>query len=161
MKTPRRIPSIGALFAVLLAFVAGLTSPTDALAKKAKGEGDGVPVTVTVLDIEGNPVPTAVIRHPEEADRRRENAVTGEWTGSVLYLPDGSEMIFTPGMSIQLEISAPGYMTQIIQYDIRKRGNKVEITLPKLEFDEGDIEEPLIQFGRDKPRDVGGAAPAN
>ncbi|MEC8424441.1 MAG: hypothetical protein VX000_11740, partial [Myxococcota bacterium] len=64
----------------------------DALAKKKdRSPGEGVPVTVVVLDEAGEPVPTAVIRHPDEADRRRVNAVTGEWTGSVLYLPDGSE----------------------------------------------------------------------
>lgn len=162
MHPPRRhTRRLSTLLAAVLAVVVGLLGSTDALAKKKKGDSDGVPVTVTVLDVEGNPVPTAVIRHPDEADRRRVNAVTGEWTGSVLYLPDGSEMIFTPGMTLTLEISAPGYMTQIIQYDIRKRGNKVEITLPQLTFDEGDIEEPLIQFGRDKPRDGGGAGPAN
>jgi hypothetical protein len=149
------------LLAVALAFVvSGLAGP-DAHAKKKKKDGEGTPVTVRVLDIEGAPVPTAVIRHPDEADRRRVNAVTGEWTGSVLYLPDGSEMIFTPGITLTLEISAPGYMTQIIQYDVRKRGNKVEITLPQLDLDDVDVEEPLIQFGRDKPRDVGGSGPAN
>lgn len=147
----------------LLAFVLGVLvslGSAEALAKKKdRSPGEGVPVTVVVLDEAGEPVPTAVIRHPDEADRRRVNAVTGEWTGSVLYLPDGSEMIFTPGMSLTLEISAPGFMTQVIQYDIRKRGNKVEITLPEISLDDDDVEEPLIQFGRDKPRDVGVEAP--
>ncbi len=132
-----------------------------AFAKKGKDD-EGVPVYVKVLDLEGEPVSTAVIRHPDEADRHRVNALTGEWFASVLYLPDGSEMIFTPGMSIQFEISAPGYMTQIIQYDIRKRKNRLEVTLPLLPIEEEEeIEEPLIQFGRDRPRDVGGAGPAN
>jgi hypothetical protein len=145
---------------VLLTALLTVSSSSDALAKKRdKAPGEGVPVTVVVLDLDKEPVATAVIRHPDEADRRRVNAVTGEWTGSVLYLPDGSEMIFTPGMSLTLEISAPGYMTQIIQYDIRKRGNKVEITLPAIDLDEDDVEEPLIQFGRDKPRDVGVESP--
>ena len=121
----------------------------------AKGEKtEGVPVEVKVIDTEGAPVSTAVVRHPDEADRHRVNALTGSWSASVLYLPDGSEMIFTPGMSIQLEVSAPGYMTQIIQYDIRKRKNKIEVTLPKLDLENSEVEEPLIQFGRDKPRDV-------
>ena len=148
-----------ALLVFVLTALLALTAP-DALAKKrAKGPGEGVPVTVVVLNVDGEPVPTAVIRHPDEADRRRVNAVTGEWTGSVLYLPDGSEMIFTPGMTLTLEISAPGFMTQVIQYDIRKRGNKVEIILPGISLDDDDVEEPLIQFGRDKPRDVGVETP--
>lgn len=133
----------------------------DALAKK-NTDGDGVPVYVTVMDLQGEPVSTAVIRHPDEADRHRVNAATGEWFASVLYLPDGSELIFTPGMTIQFEISAPGYMMQIVQYDIRKRKNRIEVTLPPLPLDEDDeIEEPLIQFGRDRPREVGSGGPAN
>lgn len=131
-----------------------------ALAKKSAA-GDGVPVKITVLDDGRKPVPTAVIRHPDEADRHRVNSLTGAWEGSVLYLPDGSELIFTPGMSIRLEISAPGYMTQIIQYDIRKRKNNIEVTLPQIELEEDSVDEPLIQFGRDKPRDVGAQGPAN
>ncbi len=130
-----------------------------ALAKKKDGEG--VNVKVTVLDDVGAPIPTAVIRHPQEADRHRVNSLTGAWEGSVLYLPDGSEMIFTPGMNIEFEISAPGYMTRIVQYDIRKRKNNIEVSLPTLVMDEAGIEEPIITFGRDKPRDAGGAGPAN
>ena len=139
------------------AMVWAIVSPT---AEAAKDE-EGVPVTIQVLDIAGDPIPTAVVRHPEEADRHRVNSITGEWTAPVLYLPDGGELIFTPGMSIRLEVSAPGYMTQIIQYDIRKRRNKVEVTLSQLAMDDEDIEEPLIQFGRDKPREGGGTGPAN
>lgn len=122
---------------------------------------EGVPVKVTVLDEEGEPIPTAVIRHPDEADRHRVNSLTGSWEESKLYLPDGSELVFTPGMSIQLEVSAPGFLTQIIQYDIRKRKNVIEVALPALALDESGIEEPLLQFGRDKPRDGAGTGPAN
>ena len=89
----------------------------------------------------------------DEADRHRVNALNGEWTGSVLYLPDGTEMVFTPGMSITLEVSAPGFMTKIVNYDIRKRKNRVEVALPTLVVDESGIDEPIITFGRDKPRD--------
>ena len=150
MRTPKI--ALAALFA--------LASSGPALAKK--NDGEGVPVYVKVLNLEGEPVSTAVIRHPDEADRHRVNALTGEWFASVLYLPDGSEMVFTPGMTIQFEVSAPGYMTQIIQYDIRKRKNRLEVSLPLLPIEEEEeIEEPLIQFGRDRPRDVGGAGPAN
>ena len=47
-------------------------------------------------------------------DRHRVNAVGGYWEGSVLYLPKARELIFTPGMPIQLEVSAPGYVTKEI-----------------------------------------------
>ncbi len=131
---------------ILAAFLA--FSSTEALAKKS--ESGGVPIQVTVVDAEGQPISTAVVRHPEEADRHRVNSLTGVWEADVLYLPDGSELVFTPGTTLTLEVSAPGYVTQIIQYDIRKRRNRIEVTLPVLEVDETGIEEPLIQFGRDK-----------
>lgn len=140
------------------AIAVGLLFASTAQAKRDEG---GVPITIQVLDILGEPIPTAVIRHPEEAFRHRVNSITGEWTSPVLYLPDGGELIFTPGMTIRLEVSAPGYMTQIIQYDIRKRRNKVPVSLTELAMDDEEIEEPLIQFGRDRPRDVGGTGPAN
>ena len=144
-----------ALFAALVAFGVSM----GALAKDS--EPEGVPVKVKVTDIDNNPIPTAVVRHPDEADRHRVNSLTGEFVASVLYLPDGSELIFTPGMQIKLEISAPGYMTKIVLYDIRKRKNNVEVSLDKLEVDEEKIEEPMIQFGRDKPRDDAGSGAAN
>ena len=125
------------------------------------GTGDGVPVRVYVLDSGRDPIPTGVVRHPDETDRHRVNAATGHWEDSVLYMPDGSEMIFHPGMSIQLEVSAPGYLTRVVQYDIRKRRNHIPVVLDKIEFNSDDIEEPIIQFGRDKPRTDGAGGPAN
>ena len=138
----------------------GLAMGGPAFAGKDK-YADGVPVQVTVLDPEGEPIPTAVIRHPDEADRHRVNSLTGSWEESKLYMPDGSELVFVPGMSIQLEVSAPGFVTQIIQYDIRKRKNHFEVTLPVMDLDDSDIDEPLLQFGRDNPREDGGGGPAN
>ncbi len=135
-----------------LGLAALLLGGTPAEAKKNK-DGEGVNVKITVLDDGGDAIPTAVIRHPDEADRHRVNSMTGSWEDSKLYMPDGSEMIFTPGMNVRFEVSAPGYLTKIISYDIRKRKNNVEVNLAELEMDEQDIDEPLIQFGRDKPRD--------
>ena len=139
--------------------VAALLAPGSALAKKNKGEGVAVKVIVTAES--GDPVSTAVIRHPDEADRHRVNAVDGSWEASVLYMPDGTEMVFEPGVTLRLEISAPGYMTQVIQYDVRKRNNKIPVSLSLLELESEEIEEPVIQFGRDRPRDESGATPAN
>lgn len=149
--SPRKILA-GVLLAVLLA-------PGSALAKKNKGEGTAVKVIVTTET--GEPVSTAVIRHPDEADRHRVNAVDGSWEAAVLYMPDGTELVFEPGLTLRLEISAPGYMTQVIQYDVRKRNNKIPVSLSLLELENEEIEEPVIQFGRDRPRDETGATPAN
>lgn len=128
---------------------------------EARRSGDGgTPVTIRVLDAVGEPIAAAVVRNPVEAARHRVNAITGEWTTPVLYLPDGGEMTFTPGMSVRFEVSAPGYMPQIIQYDVRKRRNKVEITLNEMRLDD-DIKEPIIPFDRDDPRQPSMTSPAS
>lgn len=120
----------------------------------AKKESEGVPVRVIVLDPEGQVIPTAVVRHPDEMDRHRVNSVDGSWEANVLYLPDGSELRFTTGMTLDLEISAPGYMTQVYQYQVRKRRNVVEVTLQPIEMDDSTIEEPIITFKQDRPRET-------
>jgi hypothetical protein len=126
-----------------------------------KATGDGVSVKVFVLDANSQPIPSAVVRHPKEADRNRVNAVTGHWEGSVLYLPDGSELIFTPGITLQLEVSAPGFLTKVVSYDVKKRRNQFPVVLEKMSLKDTDFEEPIIQFGRDKPKDEGGSGAAN
>lgn len=151
------------LLAVLLTLAAApatLVPVHDALA----ADEEGVPVTVKVLDEEGKPVPTAVVRHPLEADRHRVNTFDGTFTTSVLYLPDGTEMKFLKGMELELEISAPGYVNERIKYVIRKRKNVVEVVLRKMDLDaalEQEEEDVVIQFGRDKPIDGSAADPAN
>ena len=142
---------------LILALVVGLGS----VAEAKKDKDAGVNVRITVLDEASAPIPTAVVRHPDEADRRRVNSVTGVWEDSILYLPDGSELRFVPGMTLQFEISAPGYITQVVQYDVRKRNNKLEIGLKQMEIEEEEIDEPLIQFGRDKPRESVNTIPAS
>ena len=125
----------------------------------SKAMGEGVPVKVYVVDDEAKPISTAVVRHPSEADRHRVNAETGHWEGSVLYLPDGSELIFTPGIVLELEVSAPGYVTKVISYDVKKRRNQFPVVLDGMSLKDTEFEEPIIQFGRDKPRsNVGGGA---
>ena len=144
------------LAAVLLAFL-----PEQAFARRG-AESIGTRIHVQVVDEASEPIRTAVIRHPDEADRHRVNSVDGTWDEEVLYLPDGSELIFTPGMLLVLEVSAPGYETQVIQYQIRRRKNHFRVTLRELEYDDGEIEEPMMSFGRDAPKeDSGASGPAN
>jgi hypothetical protein len=122
----------------------------------------GTIVQVTVEDSEGDPIPTAVIRHPEEADRHRVNTVTGVWEEEVLYLPDGTELIFEPGLLLYLEISAPRYVSQTIQYEVTRRRNRVIVTLEALEIEEAVIDAPMMSFGRDRAIDsAGGGGPSN
>ena len=117
---------------------------------------EGIPVTVRVVDAETTtPIATAVVRHPQEEDRHRVNTETGTWTGSVLYMPDGSEMFFTKGLTLEFEVSAPGYANQKVAYIVRKRKNVFDVPLTKMAIDmsEEDPEDIMIQFGRDKPID--------
>ena len=158
MARPRRSLARLLLTAALLTTTASVALVAD-VAEAKKDKDAGVLVRITVLDPEGNPIPTAVVRHPDEADRRRVNSVTGVWEESILYLPDGSELRFVPGMTLTFEISAPGYITFVASYDVRKRNNKLEVVLQPMEIEEEEIDEPLIQFGRDKPREVGPSAP--
>jgi hypothetical protein len=145
--------------------LASVGTPNLALAggSGAPTADEGVPVTVQVLDVDAKPIPTAVVRQPQEADRHRVNTFDGKWTASVLYMPDGSELVFTKGMTLELEISAPGYINQKVDYLIRKRKNTVTVTLQKMNFDinTDQTDDPVIQFGRDKPIDGAGSDPAN
>ena len=127
-----------------------------------KNAGEGVPVRVYVLDSQTKePIPTAVVRHPEEAERHRVNESSGYWEDTVLYLPKARELVFQPGMTIQLEVSAPAYMTKEIMYDIKRRRNHFDVYLDKIDEDTEDFDDPIIQFGRDKPAAGGAAGPAN
>ena len=135
----------------------GAVTPVDsagpAVAPKPVEAKDMVLVRVVVHDADGKPIPTAVVRHPKEMDRHRVNSVDGSWEASILYLPDGGELPFVAGLGLELEISAPGFMTQVLKYEVRKRRNLVEVTLPTVQSDNDAIEEPAIGFGRDEPRE--------
>lgn len=138
----RRVVAVGLLLA------AGTAAAKD-------DEPEGIDVTIKVLDEAGLPVPTAVVRHPDEQFRHPVNTFDGSWTDSILYLPDGSEIVFEKGMEVEFEISAPGYMNQRFVYLIKKRKNVVPVTLQKMDLGSEDLEadDPVIQFGRDKPID--------
>jgi hypothetical protein len=144
-------------------FFGAVVSAVSPAAYAGEEEDEGVPVTVQVLDEEGAPVATAVVRHPQEADRHRVNTFDGKWTADVLYLPDGSELVFLKGLELELEVSAPGYINERVKYVIRKRKNLVSVVLRKMDFslDVEEEEDPVIQFGRDKPIDGASTEPEN
>lgn len=132
-----------------------------ALMQSAHAKEDvGIEVKVCVVDAASAPIPTAIVRHPQEADRHRVNASDGCYPASSIYTPDGTEIRFTAGMDLTLEISAPGYQTEVITYQVRKRKNNVLLTLQAIEMSEENIEEPIITFKQDKPRETTEPAPA-
>ena len=125
------------------------------LASAALAQDDGIPVTVEVLGVEGEVIPTAVVRHPDEKEQHKVNTETGRWTERVLYMTDGSEFIFTKGEILAFEVSAPGYKNETVTYVVRKRKNLISVRLDKLNLDLSEDQEqsPNINFGRDKPLD--------
>jgi hypothetical protein len=122
----------------------------------ASAEDAGIPLAITVIDATTEaPIKSAVVRHPDEQNRHQVNTATGTTEMSVLYMDDGTEVIFTKGMQLSFEISAPGYLNQKVTYIMRKRKNRITVRLSKMEMDMDmeDEDDPVIQFGRDRPLD--------
>jgi hypothetical protein len=99
------------------------------LASAAFAEDVGVPVTVQVVNDAGTPVSTAHVTHPIERASHAVNTDTGKWTESVLYLPNGTELIFEQGTELVLEVAAPGYLTELVTFTVKKRKNLVVVPL--------------------------------
>lgn len=127
------------------------------LGSSAWAADTGLPVAVKVLDTAGAPIPTAVVRHPDEKERHRVNIENGTWTGEAVYLEDGTELLFAKNMELVFEVSAPGYKNVRVPYIVQKRKNVVEVVLEKLDIEldpeEDGAEGPAIQFKHDVPRE--------
>lgn len=154
-----RLSGSRVLLAAALTFgsatLVGVATPSVASAQET-----GIPVEIRVMDTSGNPIATAVVRHPEEQERHPVNTITGAYTTDVLFLPDGSEKLFVKGLDLEFEVSAPGFVTANVRHVVRKRRNVIAVTLETMELNLlDDLEEPVIQFGRDRPID--GATPAD
>lgn len=133
----------------------------NAEAKKRK-EGEGVLIEITVLDKEDDaPIATAVVKHAKESDPSRVNQLSGKWQAKEVFNADGEEFPFLPGSTEQFSISAPGYMTRAVTYDVRRRANVIEVSLEKMFMEQEEIEDLIIPFGRDQERDGGSAGGAN
>lgn len=130
-------------------------------AEAKKDKDAGVTIEITVMDMEGKPVPTAVVKHEKESDPSRVNELTGVWQAKEVFDAEGAEFPFKPGNIEQFSISAPGYMTQVVKYDVRRRHNNIEIKLDKMEIEQEDAEDIITPFGRDKERIDGGPGGSN
>ena len=72
---------------------------------------------------------------------------------SEILLDDGTQLHFTPGSALEFEVSAPGYVTQHIRYDVKRWRNNVQIKLQKMDISTDGIEIPLVPMGGDTARD--------
>ena len=154
------------LFVKLFRFLVVLTLSmlaisSDADAKKGNSD-EGILITIIILDeTSGEPIPTAKVKHSKESDSSRVNKLTGKWQAREIYDAEGNEYKFQAGVTENFSVSAPGYMTRIVKYDVRKRRNNIELKLQKMDVDNDTVEMPIIKFGRDQEREGGAPGGAN
>jgi len=133
-----------------------LAAPGSALAGDSDGdEVEGIPLVVTVVDgTTGLPIPFAAVRETQEKELHPVNRKTGQFATTMLYPSYNEEIPLQKGMELTLEVTAANYAPRKVTYVMRKRKNKVMVELEPMVVDPNWGEEPVWQFGRDKP--IGG-----
>ncbi len=86
-------------------------------------------VSVVVTNDDGEPIPNAWVRIPQTEGRRVVDPETGLWEASTVYHYDGSPLVFTRGLRLELTVSAPGYLTRRLAVQVRSRRNLLPVTL--------------------------------
>lgn len=86
-------------------------------------------VSVVITDPSGAPIPNAWVRIPRTEGRRTVEPATGLWEASTVYRYDGSPLVFTRGLRLELTVSAPGYHTQRLSVAVRSRRNLLPVQL--------------------------------
>ena len=118
-------------------------------AKKNKDD-EGILIEITVLDAgTQEPIPTAVIKHTLASQPSKVNSVTGTWSDTESIDKNAAIHKFLPGNVEEFSISASGYMTQVVTYDVRRRNNVIEIGLEPMEIIAPKLDDTIIPFGRD------------
>jgi len=80
------------------------------------------------MDTQGLPIQNAWVRLPQTEGRRMVDE-TGKWQSSSLYDLDGNEIFFTKGKILDFTISAPGYTSRSVAYEVRGRRNLITVQL--------------------------------
>jgi hypothetical protein len=125
--------------------------PTNADIEKQKIciERNKRPVTITVTDADGKPIPNAWVRVPGTDGRREVDPTNGKWSAEVLYLLDGTELWFLKNRPVEFMVSAPEYQTASVKFRVqgRKSNNNLLVSLVKMErADLGSEDDLLIQW---------------
>jgi len=131
-------PCLGAV-PVAAAPVAALSLLAPAVARAERPQI----VSVSVTDTEGKVVPNAWVRIPGTEGRRTVDAKTGIWEASMLYRFDGEPFVFTKGETLIITVSAPGYLAQTFEFEVRARRNELPVVLeamPEQEILPEDLE---------------------
>jgi hypothetical protein len=58
-------------------------------------------------------------------------------------------------------VSAPGYLTRVVEHEIKKKKNHIDVVLEAIDLDAPDDGEPILEFDRDVPREDASSAPAH
>ncbi len=97
---------------------------------------------VVLVDHEGQPIPTGILRFDDEGENHLVHTETGAWTGTTRYLPDGTEAYFLSGDRIQLLAFAPGYtvMRATMLVPKRKKRRQMRIVLQPFQPAEPELE---------------------
>ena len=149
------------VLSLLLCFQPVTTLIAPAEAKKGNSD-EGILITIIILDEETEePIQTAKVKHSLESDSSRVNKLTGKWQAREVYDAEGNEHKFKAGQTENFSVSAPGYTTRIVKYDVRKRRNTIPLKLQKMDVDNDTVEMPIIKFGRDQEREGGSPGGAN
>jgi hypothetical protein len=107
-------------------------------------------VTIHVLDTDGRVVPSAVVRHPLERELHRVNADNGTWKTDAFYFEGDRVEQLERGMTLTLEISAPGFRNAELTVLLRRRHNRFRVKLEPMTLQD-ETQDPLVEFGRDRP----------
>ncbi|MBX2800410.1 MAG: hypothetical protein KTR31_22210 [Myxococcales bacterium] len=119
----------------LLSLTLGLTTPQAHAARPQI-------VSIVVTDDAAQPIVNAWVRVPGTEGRRKVDA-GGVWEASTLYRYDGSPLVFTKGLRLEITVTAPGFKPRRVAYQVRARRNTVPVELVRIE------EQPLLPQGFD------------
>ena len=122
--------------------MASLTLSTPVM---ANDEDDARLITVRVMDQNGEPIPNAWVRLPQTEGRRMVDE-TGKWQAKSLYELDGRERFFLKGMTLDFTISAPGYTSRSVAYEVQRKRNLISVELRPMKHNilEGQNDEDLM-----------------
>jgi hypothetical protein len=120
-------------------------------APASANEEDAKLITVRVLNETGEAIPNAWVRLPQTEGRRMVDEI-GRWQAKSLYELDGRERFFMTGMMLDFTISAPGYTSRSVTYEVRKRRNLITVSLAPMQHaildDENDQDLMIRWFQR-------------
>lgn len=119
-------------------------------------EDEGIPLVITVVDaVTGKPIPFATVRETQEKELKMVERASGQISMSKLYPSYNDHIPLTKGMELKIEVTAAAYQPVTIAYTMRKRRNRVLVSLSPMEIEANYGSEPVFQFGRDRPLDTG------